>query len=133
MGLIPRYIPTDFLDIISRIPISFGYTDMESAVLGVMYSLIAVVPLFEASHVIGLVGLFKQNKVFLWIVSIYLITPTNFRFRFFSFKIFYTKESFMLNNFFVVYHKCVRLLHQRFGLLDIFFGNCSFRKCFFTF
>lgn len=82
MGLIPRYIPTDFLDIISRIPISFGYTDMESAVLGVMYSLIAVVPLFEASHVIGLVGLFKQNKVFLWIVSIYLITPTIFDFVF---------------------------------------------------
>lgn len=72
MGLIPGYIhtPTGFLNIISRIAISFGSIDMESAVLGVMYSLIAVVPLFEASHVVGLVGLFKQNKVILWIVSI---------------------------------------------------------------
>lgn len=72
MGLIPGYIhtPTGFLNIISRIAISFGSIDMESAVLGVMYSLIAVVPLFEASHVVGLVGLFKQNKVMLWTVSI---------------------------------------------------------------
>nr|XP_034307957.1 uncharacterized protein LOC105340078 isoform X3 [Crassostrea gigas]XP_034307961.1 uncharacterized protein LOC105340078 isoform X3 [Crassostrea gigas] len=70
MGLIPGYIPNGFLDIISRIQISFGSTDLESAVLGVMYSLIAVVPLFEASHVVGLVGLFKQNKVILWIFII---------------------------------------------------------------
>lgn len=72
MGLIPGYIhtPTGFLNIISRIAISFGSIDMESAVLGVMYSLIAVVPLFEASHVVGLVGLFKQNKVILWIFII---------------------------------------------------------------
>lgn len=73
MGLIPRYIPNEFLDIISRIPISFGSTDMESAVLGVMYSLIAIVPLFGANHVVGLLGLFKQNKVILLIVSIQFI------------------------------------------------------------
>lgn len=73
MGLIPGYIPNEFLDIISRIPISFGSTDMESAVLGVMYSLIAIVPLFGANHVVGLLGLFKQNKVILLIVSIQFI------------------------------------------------------------
>lgn len=133
MGLIPRYIPTDFFDIISRTQISFGSTDMESAVLGVMYSLIAVVPLFEASHVIGLVGLFKQNKVFFMDCKYLSYYTNDFRLRFFSLKIFYTKESFKLDIFFVVYHMCVRLLHQRFGLLNIFFGNCTFRKCFFTF
>lgn len=71
MGLIPGYIhtPTGFLNIISRIAISFGSIDMESAVLGVMYSLIAVVPLFGANHIIGLVGSLKQNGIMLWAVG----------------------------------------------------------------
>lgn len=89
MGLIPRYIPTEFFDIISRISISFGSTDMESAVLGVMYSLIAVVPLFEASHVIGLVGLFKQNKVILWIfiISVFVFCISDLVYLIFSWEI----------------------------------------------
>lgn len=71
MGLIPGYIhtPTGFLDIISRITISFGSIDMENAVLGIMYSLIAVVPLFWANHIIGLVGIFKQSRIIIWVVS----------------------------------------------------------------
>lgn len=71
MGLIPGYIHTStrFLNIISRIAISFGSIDMESAVLGVMYSLIAVVPLFGAIHIIGLVGSLKQNGIMLWVVG----------------------------------------------------------------
>eukprot|EP00105_Crassostrea_gigas_P015716 XP_011432797.1 PREDICTED: uncharacterized protein LOC105332055 [Crassostrea gigas] len=75
MGLIPGYIhtPTGFLNIISRIAISFGSTDMESAVLGVMYSLIAVVPLFGANHVIGIIASLKQNGIMLWVFIISLL------------------------------------------------------------
>lgn len=90
MGLIPGYIPNEFFDIISRIPVSFGSTDMESAVLGVMYSLIAIIPLFEANHVVGLLGLFKQNKVILLIVSIqFMLLHQRFFLYFFSLK-YYT-------------------------------------------
>lgn len=98
MGLIPGYIPNEFLDIISRIPISFGYTDMKSAVVGVMYSLIAIVPLYEANHVVGLVGLFKQNKVILLIVSIQFILLNQLFFYFFYSNIIYIRKSFNFNN-----------------------------------
>lgn len=71
MGLIPGYIhtPTGFLNTISRIAISFGSIDMESALLGVLYSLIAVVPLFGANHVIGIIASLKQNGIMLWVVG----------------------------------------------------------------
>lgn len=71
MGLIPGYIhtPTGFLNIISRIAISFGSIDMESALLGVLYSLIAVVPLFGANDVIGIIASLKQNGIMLWVVG----------------------------------------------------------------
>lgn len=98
MGLIPGYIPNEFLDIISRIPISFGYTDMKSAVVGVMYSLIAIVPLYEANHMVGLVGLFKQNKVILLIVSIQFILLNQLFFYFFYSNIIYIRKSFNFNN-----------------------------------
>lgn len=42
---------------------------MKSAFLGVIYSLIAVVPLFGANHIVGLVGSFKQNGILLWVVG----------------------------------------------------------------
>lgn len=71
MGLIPGYIhtPTGFLGTISRNRTSFGSIDMKSAFLGVIYSLIAVVPLFGANHIVGLVGSFKQNGILLWVVG----------------------------------------------------------------
>uniref|UniRef100_K1PEP1 Uncharacterized protein n=1 Tax=Magallana gigas TaxID=29159 RepID=K1PEP1_MAGGI len=52
MGLIPGYIPNGFLEIISRIPISFGSTDMESAVLGVIIMILKVVVEFLAIKIL---------------------------------------------------------------------------------
>lgn len=81
MGLIPGYIhtPTGFLGTISRTRTSFGSIDMKSAFLGVIYSLIAVVPLFGANHIVGLVGSFKQNGILLWvfIISVLLCCITD--------------------------------------------------------
>lgn len=69
MGLIPGYIHAGFLDHLTSYLLSASSVDIKTAVLGILYSLIAVVPIYCIIQVIGAFGLFKRNGTILKVVS----------------------------------------------------------------